>query len=126
MTLHHLLREAARLRLGPSEGDDALRLPHAEDRIELEARLREDLKKTGDFARIHPLPPSGADVPDDLDARLVVLSADYPYSKELGNSAETAAKAILESRGNTPRLYRNSLVFLAAQECYKECYICEP
>jgi hypothetical protein len=28
----------------------------------------------------------------------------------------TAAKAILESRGNTPRLYRNTLVFLAADK----------
>jgi predicted AAA+ superfamily ATPase len=83
---------------------------------ELETRLREDLRKTGDFSRIHPLPPSGADVPDDLDARLVVLSAEYPYSKEPGNPAEAAAKAILESRGNTPRLFRNTLIFLAADK----------
>ena len=39
-----------------------------------------------------------------------------PYSKEPGNAAETAARAILESRGNTPRLYRNTLVFLAADK----------
>ena len=98
--------------------DRAEQLKREPDKIakELEARLREDLKKTGDFSRIHPMPPSGADVPDDLDARLVVLSADYAYSKEPGNSAEAAAKAILESRGNTPRLYRNSLVFLAADK----------
>ena len=56
------------------------------------------------------------DVPDDLDARLVVLGVDHPYSKEPGSAAETAAKAILESRGNTPRLYRNTLVFLAADK----------
>jgi predicted AAA+ superfamily ATPase len=88
------------------------------DRIakELDARLREDLRKSGDFSRIHPMPGSGADVPDDTDARLVVLSADYPYSKEPGNPAETASKAILEARGNTPRLYRNTLVFLAADK----------
>jgi hypothetical protein len=55
-------------------------------------------------------------VPDDLDARLVVLPAEHPYSKESGNPAEVAAKAILESRGNTPRLYRNTLVFLAADK----------
>ena len=72
--------------------------------------------RTGDFARIHPLPRSGADVPDDLDARLVVLLAEHPYSKEPGSAAETAARAILESRGNTPRLYRNTLVFLAADK----------
>ena len=31
--------------------------------------------KKGDFSRIHALPHSGADVPDDIDARLVVLAA---------------------------------------------------
>jgi hypothetical protein len=70
----------------------------------------------GDFPRIHPLPQSGADVPDDLDARLVVLGIGHPYSKETNSPAELAAKAILETRGNTPRLYRNTLVFLAADK----------
>ena len=55
-------------------------------------------------------------MPDDLDARLVVLGVDHPYSKEPGSAAEAAAKAIFESRGNTPRLYRNTLVFLAADK----------
>lgn len=81
---------------------------------ELEARLRANLQKPGDFSRVHPLPHSGADVPDDLDARLVVLASEHSYSKEGVSAAETAAKAILELRGNTPRLYRNTLVFLAA------------
>jgi hypothetical protein len=53
-------------------------------------------------------------VADDRDARLVVLSLDHMYSKEPGSAAEAAAKAILEARGNAPRLYRNALVFLAA------------
>ena len=81
---------------------------------ELGARLRADLRQPGDFIRVHPLPQSGQDVPDDLDARLVVLGIDHPYSKEKSNAAEVAAKAILENRGNTPRLFRNTLVFLAA------------
>jgi predicted AAA+ superfamily ATPase len=83
--------------------------------LELEARVRADLKNSpGDFSRIHPLPSSGADVPDDRDARLVVLLPEHTYSKEPGSAAETAAKAILAARGNTPRLYQNTLVFLAA------------
>jgi hypothetical protein len=96
--------------------DLAEQLKRDPDKIaeELDKRVRADLKRTGDFARVHPLPRTGADVPDDLDARLVVLPAEYPYSKEPGNAAETAAKAILESRGNAPRLYRNTVVFLAA------------
>ncbi len=81
---------------------------------ELDTRLRADLRQTGDFARVHPLPQSGQDVPDDPDCRLVVLGIDHPYSKERENSAEVAAKAILESRGNAPRLFRNTLIFLAA------------
>jgi hypothetical protein len=98
--------------------DKAEQLKRDPDKVaaELDRRLREDLRKTGDFTRIHPLPRSGADVPDDLDARLVVLPAEQAYSKEAGNAAELAAKAILESRGNTPRLYQNSLVFLAADK----------
>jgi predicted AAA+ superfamily ATPase len=98
--------------------DRAEQLKRDPDKVvqELDKRLRADLRKTGDFSRIHPLPHTGQDVPDDLDARLVVLGIDHPYSKEAGGAAETAAKAILESRGNTPRLYRNTLVFLAADK----------
>ena len=55
-------------------------------------------------------------MPDDLDARLVVLGVDHPYSKEPDSAAEAAAKAIFETRGNAPRLYRNTLVFLAADK----------
>jgi hypothetical protein len=80
--------------------------------IELDKRLRADLRKMGDFSRVHPLPGSSADVPDDLDARLVVLGIGQAYSKEPGSAAEVAAKDILEHRSNTPRMFRNALVFL--------------
>lgn len=98
--------------------DRAEQLKRDPDKVvhELDQRLREDLRRKGDFSRIHPMPQSGQDVPDDLDARLVVLGIDHPYSKEPGNTAEAAAKAIFETRGNTPRLYRNTLVFLAADK----------
>ncbi|MFH1953305.1 MAG: DUF499 domain-containing protein, partial [Pseudomonadota bacterium] len=98
--------------------DRAEQLKRDPDKVvyELNRRLREDLRQTGDFSRIHPMPHSGQDVPDDLDARLVVLGIDYPYSKEPESAAESAVKAILASRGNTPRLYQNTLVFLAADK----------
>ena len=98
--------------------DRAEQLKHDPDAVvkELDRRLRADLAKTGDFRRVHPLPSSPADVPDDFDARLVVLGVDHPYSKEPGNAAEQRAKAILESRGSAPRLFRNTLVFLAADK----------
>lgn len=82
----------------------------------LETRLRADLRAGGDFAGIHPLPKSGADVPDTLETRLVVLSIDHPYSKEGSSSAEMAARTIFESRGNVPRIYRNTVVFLVADK----------
>jgi hypothetical protein len=96
--------------------DRAEQLKRDPDKVgqEIDKRLRTDLRKIGDFSRVHPLPGSSADVPDDLDARLVVLGINQAYSKEPGNAAEKAAKATLETRGNTPRLYRNALVFLAA------------
>jgi hypothetical protein len=40
----------------------------------------------------------------------------HTYSKDADNAAETAAKAIFETRGNAPRLYRNTIVFLAADK----------
>ena len=98
--------------------DRAEQLKRESDKVvkELEQRLRADLRQVGDFNRIHPMPQSGQDVPDDFDARLVVLGVDHPYSKETGNKAEANARTILESRGNTPRLFQNSLVFLAADK----------
>jgi len=83
---------------------------------ELSDRLREDLRHTGDFKRVHLLPSSGQDVPDDLDARLVILGSDDAYSKGTESGSEVKAKAILENRGNTPRLYRNTLVFLVPDQ----------
>ena len=100
-------------KLAEDRAEELRRNPDAAAK-ELEDRLKADLRDRGGFDRIHPLPHSGADVPDDLDTRLVVLSPDYLCSREPGNDAETAATAILESRGGAPRLYRNTLVFLAA------------
>jgi predicted AAA+ superfamily ATPase len=98
--------------------DRAEQLKRDPDKVvqELDKRLRADLRKMGDFNRIHPMPGTSADVPDDLDARLVVLGIDHAYSKEPENAAETAAKEIFERRGTAPRLYRNTIVFLAADK----------
>ena len=98
--------------------DRAEQLKRDPDKVvqELDKRLRADLRKMGDFKRVHPMPGTSADVPDDLDARLVVLGVDHAYSKEPDNAAETAAKAIFEMRGTAPRLYRNTIVFLAADK----------
>ena len=90
---------------------------------ELERRLQRDLglkprdeQRRGDFYAVHLMPQSGADVPDQLETRLVVLDADHAYSRGEGNQAEAAAKTILHSRGAGPRIYRNTLAFLAADK----------
>ena len=98
--------------------DRAEQLKRDADRVfqEIERRLRKDLERKGEFSRVHPLPTTSADVSDDLDARLVVLHPEHPYSKEPNSRAEEAARGILSSRGNAPRLYQNTLVFLAADK----------
>lgn len=96
--------------------DRAEQLTRDPDRVagELEVRLKADLRRNGDFPGIHTLPKTGADVPDEHSARLVVLPAEFPYGRGEGSPAESAARAILESRGSSPRIFRNTLVFLAA------------
>jgi Protein of unknown function (DUF499) len=98
--------------------DRAEQLKREPDKVaqELEVQLRQDLHHTGEFSRVHILPHSGGDVPDDYDARLVVLAPEQAYSRDKDSAAEVAAKEILESRGNVPRLFRNTLVFLAVDK----------
>ena len=85
---------------------------------EIEKRLRANLSNRGDFKGIHVFPLSGQDVQDDHDARLVVLGPGYPHTREPEpeSRAVTAAKAIWEFRGSTPRLFRNTLAFLAPDQ----------
>ena len=98
--------------------DRAEQLKRDPDKVvkELDKRLRADLSHMRDFKRVHPLPTSSADVPDNKEARLVLLGIECTYSKEAGNEAEKASRKIMEKRGNSPRLYRNTLVFLAADK----------
>ena len=100
--------------------DIAAQLVREPDKIEAEIarRVRDDVRKTGDFRRVHPLPASPQEVVDDLDARLVVLGPDTPFVKDKDNESRAvrAAKRYLESRGSSPRLFQNTLVFLAIDQ----------
>ncbi len=97
-------------------GELAEQYQNEPDRVatEIERRLRDNLSKRGDFAKIHLFPHASQDVSDEMDLRLVVLRSEHPYSKSDDSPGLAAAQSILESRGNAPRTYRNSLVFLAA------------
>ena len=45
---------------------------------ELEIRVHNNLRSRADFTRIHTVPQSGVDVPDDHETRLVILGTDCP------------------------------------------------
>jgi predicted AAA+ superfamily ATPase len=96
--------------------DRAEQLKREPDKVfkEIERRVRDDVRAAGDFSRVHPLPQSSQDIPDDFDARLVVLGPDEPHVRDGESPALAASKQILENRGTAPRLRRNTLVFLAA------------
>src|SRR5205814_22233 len=75
----------------------------------------EEGRSRGEFAKIHPCPSSGADVPDESEARAVILTPEHPHTgKDASSPARKEAAAVLDSRGTTPRNYRNAIVFLAA------------
>src|SRR5881409_2590532 len=76
VTLLHLLRVAARLRLGPPEGDDPLWLPHAEDRVELEARLCPD--------------------PDDPDSLDLALREEVRRERARGSRSQIREVTVVE------------------------------
>lgn len=99
--------------------DRADELKRNRDKVleEIKRRIGEDFRgagKRGDFVRIHPFPASGADVQDEAGAGLVILGPEHEWSRESNCPALKAAQAILAQRGNSPRLFQNSLAFLAA------------
>ncbi|CAN5820249.1 Swt1 family HEPN domain-containing protein [soil metagenome] len=86
------------------------------DKVEQEIirRLRDAAKVRGEFARVHVAPESPGDVPEDRDARLVILGPDKPHAARNEHQAQEYAAQILTSRGTSPRQFQNTLVFLAA------------
>jgi hypothetical protein len=89
----------------------------AEDRVEMEIerRLKGGLADRGPFARVHPSPKSGSDVPDEDEVALVALGPGYPHEAKATTSKATAAAGeILASRGAGARVNQNMLVFLVA------------
>ncbi len=78
-------------------------------------RLRAVKYRREDFAAAHIAPQSSGDVADEQRARVVVLAPEYGHKRNSGSlsQAQEFAKEILENRGNSPRLYRNMLVFIA-------------
>jgi hypothetical protein len=84
---------------------------------EITARLKLEQKSLGEFAKVYPCPASSGEVPDEVEARLVILSPESPHIANTHDSAAmTAALDMLEHRGTGPRINRNTLVFVAADK----------
>jgi hypothetical protein len=82
---------------------------------EIVRRVRDEQSFRGDFAKVYPCPVGSGEVPDEQEARLVILSPETPHiGKSATSPAMVAAVEYLERRGTSPRIYRNTLVFLAA------------
>jgi len=80
---------------------------------ELKKRLRAD-RQRGEFAAVHCVPESSGDVPDDMEVRLVILGPEKTHSGKISDSnARLETEKILNNRGNSPRIFKNMLVFLA-------------
>lgn len=97
--------------------DRAATFVRNQDRLdeEVRKRVRASLGDRGEFAAVHPLPLSTEDVPDELGSRLVVIPPTHAFARGKSISpAETRADQFLVSRGKAARVYRNTLVFLAA------------
>ncbi|MCF8610758.1 DUF499 domain-containing protein [Gordonia sp. HY285] len=98
--------------------DHAAGLSPADVWAEVERRLTAQRKSTKDqvFAGIHVFPDS-SDVPDETDARLVVVPMKYTHTARSGQlTAVPWATDLIAQRGNAIRTYKNSIVFLAAEE----------
>ena len=102
--------------LAADRADELRRDPHKVER-EIEKRMRENFREKSEFRRVHLFPESGQDVQDDMEVGLVVLNVRATHTSGAEDSpALHAAKDILESRGSAPRLFRNALLFLAADQ----------
>jgi hypothetical protein len=93
--------------------DRAGKLETSEVEAEIVRRLRQT-RERGHFKGVHICSAVG-DMPDDKqEARLVILPPSAVHqTKATDSPALTSAAEILEKRGNSPRAYRNMLIFVA-------------
>lgn len=93
--------------------DRASQVNEVDVNMEIESRLKK-LRKENPFAGLHVCPASSLDVPDEQAVRLVILRTSDTYkSKNKRTQAMETVESILNTRGNSPRIYRNMLAFVA-------------
>ncbi len=85
--------------------------------FELNTYIQKESKNRGKFSGIHSGQISNSEIPDVQNTRLVILAAQYPHRKGIHDSdAKKWVEDCLKFKGNIPRQYINSLIFLAPDE----------
>ena len=97
--------------------DRASQFSSADVEHEIENRLKR-LRKAHPFAGVHICPASSLDVPDEQSVRLVVMRPADSFTDNYSDCCGMKAiQDIFEHRGGqTPRSYKNMLVFLAPDQ----------
>lgn len=95
--------------------DRASQVSQADVDVEIENRLKK-VRREAPFAGLHVCPASSLDIPDEQAVRLVILRTGNTYRRQNGNDSGTAmdiVKEYLDTRGTSPRIFRNMLAFIA-------------
>ncbi len=90
---------------------------HDELIAEINTLLEKESKKRGNFSGIHSGQVNNSEIPDNPDTRLVLVAAQYSHIRgsDMSNAMEWIKKC-LNNKGNIPRQYKNTLIFLAPDE----------
>ncbi len=85
--------------------------------FELNVLIQNEGKKRGGFSGIHAGQINNSEIPDTTNTRLVFLAAQYSHQKgDKESKAILWIKECLKNKGNSPRQYLNTLLFLAPDE----------
>ena len=98
--------------------DRASQVSDADVIMEIESRLRR-LHRENPFSGLHICPASSNDIPDEQNARLVILRPEDAFRRANGKDSGNALATVsdyLNMRGPSPRVYRNMLAFLAPDQ----------
>lgn len=98
--------------------DRASQVSDADVIMEIESRLKR-LHKESPFGGLHTCPSSSNDIPDEQNARLVILRPEYTFRRANGKDSGKALATVsdyLNMRGTSPRVYRNMLAFVAPDQ----------
>ena len=96
--------------------DRATQVSDIDAEYEIEKRLHK-FRKEHPFSGVHICPASSLDVPDEQSTRLVVLRPEDQFkASNESNPALLSVNDILNNRGNSPRMFRNMLAFVAPDQ----------